>query len=247
MEANKILSKQVKPFFAIIQTSDNHRPYTIPEADKKEFKKLSGIPTDTLSKYGFESIEELNAFRYTDFCFQKFMETAAKEKYMSNTLFVFVGDHGIRSKSIIPFFPQSWFNQGLACEHVPLLFYFPQLLQPQRVSTIASQVDILPTIAGMINVSYTNTGMGKDLYKNPGDNNFAFIIDHDTKQIGVVHDNYYFGRHLTSASEDFVSIINNDQIQKNPHTDSIRAKMSFMTDAFYETARYLLLNNRKKK
>jgi phosphoglycerol transferase MdoB-like AlkP superfamily enzyme len=247
MEANKILTKQDKPFFAIIQTSDNHRPYTIPEADIKEFKKVSGISIDTLKRYGFESIEELNAFRYTDFCFRKFIEAAGKEKYMENTLFVFAGDHGIRSKYPVPMFPQAWLDQGLSCEHVPLLFYCPALLQSQRVSTIASQVDILPTIAGIIDASYTNTGMGKDLYKNLQADNYAFIIDHDTKQIGVVHGDYYFGRHISSGAEDFVSIINNNPIQKNPISDSIRLKMSLMTNAFYETARYLLLNNRKTR
>ena len=35
MEANKVLAKQDKPFFAIVQTADNHRPFTIPEADRK--------------------------------------------------------------------------------------------------------------------------------------------------------------------------------------------------------------------
>ena len=246
LEANKILTSQEKPFFAIIQTSDNHRPYTIPEADMKDFKKVSGIQIDTLRKYGFESIEELNAFRYTDYCFQKFMEAAAKEKYMENTLFVFVGDHGIRSKYPITMFPKSWVDQGLACEHVPLLFYFPKLLKPQRVSTIASQIDILPTIAGMINLSYTNTGLGKDLYKNLDADNYAFIIDHDTKQIGVVHDDYYFAHHISTGVEDFVSIKNNDRVQKNRSTDSLRARMKLMTDAFYETSRYLLLNNKRK-
>ncbi len=52
-------------------------------------------PADSLRKYGFESDEEMNAFRYTDFGYKKFMEAAQKEKYFSNTVFVFIGDHGI--------------------------------------------------------------------------------------------------------------------------------------------------------
>lgn len=245
LEANKILAKREKPFFAIIQTSDNHRPYTIPQEDIGEFKKISGIPADTLKKYGFESIEEFNAFRYTDFCFQKFMEAAQKEKYMENTLFVFVGDHGIRSKYSLPMFPKAWVDQGLACEHVPLLFYYPKVLKAQRVSAICSQVDILPTIAGIFNIPHINSGMGRNLYDNLNADNYAFIIDHDTRQIGMVHNNYYFTRYLSSSKEEFVSIANDEPVHSDPLTDSMRSNMSAMTQAFYETARYLLLNNQK--
>ncbi len=53
------------------------------------------MPLDSLQKYGFESLEELNAFRYTDFSYRTFIEAARKEKYFNNTIFVFIGDHGI--------------------------------------------------------------------------------------------------------------------------------------------------------
>lgn len=62
LEANGILKENAKPFFAIIQTADNHRPYTIPKEDENAFTKLN-FPKDSLTKYGFESNEEVNAFR----------------------------------------------------------------------------------------------------------------------------------------------------------------------------------------
>jgi phosphoglycerol transferase MdoB-like AlkP superfamily enzyme len=64
LEANKTFKQQQKPFFAIIQTADNHRPFMIPEEDK-DFENI--VPGDTLRKYGFESIDEYNSFRYSDF------------------------------------------------------------------------------------------------------------------------------------------------------------------------------------
>ena len=71
-EASAILKQQAKPFFAVIQTADNHRPYTIPAEDVKEFKKID-LPIDSLKKYGFENNDEMNAFRFTDFCYQSFI------------------------------------------------------------------------------------------------------------------------------------------------------------------------------
>jgi phosphoglycerol transferase MdoB-like AlkP superfamily enzyme len=72
LEANGYLKKQTRPFFAIIQTADNHRPYTIPKEDLINFKKIS-FPLDTLHKYGYESNDELNAFRFTDYGFLQFI------------------------------------------------------------------------------------------------------------------------------------------------------------------------------
>ena len=50
-EANNVLKQNAKPFFAVIQTADNHRPYTIPEEDLKEFKKVN-LPADSLKNTG---------------------------------------------------------------------------------------------------------------------------------------------------------------------------------------------------
>jgi phosphoglycerol transferase MdoB-like AlkP superfamily enzyme len=123
LEANKILAQKSKPFFAIIQTADNHRPYTIPAEDLDEFKKLE-YPKDTLTKYGFDDNGQFNAFRYTDFNFEKFIE-AAKEQYFNNTIFVFVGDHGLRGDAG-DMFPKAFSKQGILAEHVPLLFMHRQ-------------------------------------------------------------------------------------------------------------------------
>ena len=53
--------------------------------------------------------------------------------------------------------------QRLTDEHIPLLFYAPYLLHPQKRKEVASQIDVLPTIAGMIQESYINTTLGRDL------------------------------------------------------------------------------------
>lgn len=253
LEANKVLKEQTKPFFAVIQTADNHRPYTIPNEDKATFKKVS-FSTDSLKKYGFESNDEMNAFRYTDFSYQQFIESAKKEKYFNNTIFVFIGDHGIRGNAG-DMFPKSWTEQGLTCEHVPLLFYAPKLIQPNRIHDICSQTDILPTVASLSKTSYRNNTFGRNLFDTiPSLQNksianrekFAFIIDHDAKTVGLVSNQYYFLKNFKTGKEDFVSMLNNDPVKTTLQNDSIKNYLSALTDAYYETAKYLLLNNKKK-
>ena len=98
LEANDELKKQTKPFFAIIQTADNHRPFSIPEEDKDFEKRV--FPPDTLKKYGFESLQEFQSFCYTDYCFKKFIEAAKQQPYFNNTIFVFIGDHGVEGNAV---------------------------------------------------------------------------------------------------------------------------------------------------
>ena len=254
LESNDILKQQQQPFFAVIQTADNHRPYTIPSEDKAAFKVMN-YPADSLHRFGFETNDEMNAFRYTDFCYQQFIEAAKKEKYFDNTIFVFVGDHGIRYAGNLDYFPRSWVEQGLTCEHVPLLFYSPKLLQPKRVHEVCSQVDILPTVASLAKVNYRNTAFGRNLFDTASKfdykpvyrpEGFAFIIDHDVHSIGLVSNDYYYLKNLTSGKIDFVSVTGNEPIPSNPKTDSVKNYLGRLTDAYYETAKYLLLNNKKK-
>jgi phosphoglycerol transferase MdoB-like AlkP superfamily enzyme len=245
LEANKVFAAQQKPFVSIIQTADNHRPYTIPTEDLNVFKKVE-YPKDTLTKYGFDDNAQLNAFRYTDFCFTTFIEAAKKEKYFANTIFVFVGDHGLRGNAG-NMFPQSFTKQGILAEHVPLLFYAPKLLKPMRVKEPASQLDIFPSVAFLAKQSITNTTLGNNLFDTATNKNrFAFIADPDIRTIGVVSKEYYFSKNLNTGLIDFVSVINNDKIIETKKSDSIKNEMSITTNAFYNMAKYLLLNNKKK-
>ena len=248
LEANDILKQQSAPFFAVIQTADNHRPYTIPAEDLDEFNKIE-FPTDTLKKYGFESNAELNAFRYTDFCYQKFIEAAKKEKYFQNTLFVFVGDHGIRGNAG-NMFAKAWTEYGITTQHVPLLFYAPSLLKPARLNSTCSQTDILPTVASILKVPYRNTTLGRNLFDTTRDKSIlfyenAFLFDPEERKIGMMTNEYYYSRSLLTNREIFVSSKHNDSIPLTPHTGNVKSFISRLTDAYYETAKYMILNNKK--
>ncbi|HYM92694.1 MAG TPA: sulfatase-like hydrolase/transferase [Chitinophagaceae bacterium] len=250
LEANGFLKKQTRPFFAVIQTADNHRPYTIPEEDLGSFKKVS-YPSDTLNKYGFESNDELNAFRFTDYCYQRFFEAARKEKYFNNTIFIFVGDHGIRGNAGT-MFPKAWTDQALTSEHVPLLFYAPALLKPGVRTDACSQIDIIPSAAGLIGETFHNYTLGRNLFGNDFTTDSsvvrhcAFIIDPETKQVGMIDSNYYYSRSLIPGKEIMVSIKNNEPVGNSEAEQSRKEKLRKLTNAYYETAKYLLFNNKKR-
>jgi phosphoglycerol transferase MdoB-like AlkP superfamily enzyme len=242
LEANKTLSKNTKPFFAIIQTADNHRPYTIPAEDLNVFVKKT-VSKDSLLKFGFENNDEYNAFRYTDFCIEQFIEAAKKEKYFNETLFVFVGDHGIKGDAG-SMLPTSFTEQGLTNMHVPLLFYAPSILQPKEYSIPVSQVDVMPSIASLCNIPYTNTTLGKNVFNTIQQNNNAiFLYDDFNQQIGVLNNEYYYGYQLKNPSKPIFESVVNNYIVKN---DSIQKQMDILTKVMYETSKYMLIHNQKQ-
>ena len=240
LEAHAELEKTDKPFFAIIQTAGNHRPYTIPEEDLGEFNKLD-VPVDSLNNYGFGNVEEYNAFRYMDYSIRKFMQAASTAAYFRNTVFVFIGDHGIRGDvgKILP--KKAYTEQGLTAMHVPLLFYKPGM-QPQKINSIASQVDVLPTLAGLANISYQNKGLGRDLLKPHTVSGTAFYFDVEGRRYGIIRDSLFYSRSLQSpAQEQLWSLYHDDPV---PGAEK-RKEYENISRAFYETARYMLLNNKK--
>ncbi len=239
-EANEVFKKQDKPFFAFIQTSDNHRPFMVPAADTDFERKV--VANETLLKYGFESLNEYNSFRYSDYCFKKFMEAAEKETYFHNTIFVFVGDHGVAGDAS-EMYPSAWTDQRLTDEHVPLLFYAPYLLQPQKRSEVVSQIDVLPTIAGMLQQPYVNTSLGRDLLDPAKKHHFAFTTNTAGK-IGMVTDDFYFIKHLDFPDEELVPVRYTNKVYSKAEQDSVKKKMSAFTTAYFETARYLIMNNK---
>lgn len=161
IEANEVFRAQKQPFFAYIQTSGNHRPYTVPDEDLKAF--VPPTPSEAeLKAQGFISRDEYRAFAYLDWCIGQFMERARKEAYFKNTVFAFIGDHGIIGPTG-PHLPRAWHDLAITQGHTPLLIYAPGKVAPRRVDTWAQQVDVLPTLASLVGIGYRNTSLGRDL------------------------------------------------------------------------------------
>ena len=245
LETNKILGAQNKPFFAMIQTAGNHRPYTIP-AEDKDF--ILQTPDDaTLKANGFFAVDEFNSFRYMDYCIGKFIEAAKQEKYFDNTVFVFLGDHGITGVAGNNM-PRAWTDLRLSTGHTPLLIYAPKLLPAARYGQPAQQVDVLPTIAGLFNFSYVNKTLGRDLLDEKfDDRRHSFTIYHtEGPLIGVVDKEHYLTMQGNGQAAQLFDIHSPTPLTpvQNQHPEKF-SQMQKLTRGIYETARYMLTHNGK--
>lgn len=127
-----------KPFFLQVMTTSNHRPYTYPPGR-----------VDIPSGSGREG-----ALKYTDYAIGRFLAEARNKPWFANTLFLFVADHtaGSAGKEDLP----------VANYHIPLFIYGPGIIKPAEVSALTSQIDIAPTLLGLLNVDYTSTFFGRN-------------------------------------------------------------------------------------
>ncbi len=245
-EANKVFEKQTKPFFAIVQTSGNHRPYTIPP-DHGDFKVQHADEAE-LKRYGFHSEEEYNSYRFMDYSVGHFMELARKAGYADNTIFAFFGDHGL------PYFydaqnaSQADRDLGLVSNRVPFIIYSPKLIpQGETFDQVAGESDVMATMASLANRSYVNTTLGRNLFADRyGKNRYAFtIVQASPPRVGMVGNDYYFemyadGSHRTLHK--LASAAPRDDVSKQ--FPDVAAKMYDMTRGYYETAKYMLYHNK---
>ncbi len=242
-EANSILKTQDKPFFAIVQTSGNHRPYNIPD-DNRGFiiKKIS---RKEAKENGFRSSDEYNAFRFMDHSVGFFMEQAKKEKYFDNTIFVFFGDHGVSATAKhISAAKQQLYIHTL---NVPFIIYSPKLLKSQKYSMAANEVDVLPTLASLAGFSYTNSSLGSDLL-DPGINRdrYVFTMSHGNPwTISLVSKDKMFSDSVLgkkSILHDMNSQTPRKDISQQNPKEAERLKR--LTFGIYETIKYMRYNNK---
>ena len=244
-EANTVLAKQDKPFFAIIQTSGNHRPYTIPE--NNEGFELKEHDKETIKKAGFSSNGEYNAFRFMDHSIGFFLAAAKKANYFDNTIFIFYGDHGITGYGgeHAPEFENDYILTGL---HTPLVFYAPKLITEPLIDNLpASEVDLLPTIAGLAAPGYVNTSIGRDL-RDPkfANKRYAFTITHhSTPEIGLIGKDYYF-RKNADGNNRLLAHTSSTNYKQNlvEQEKEIAEQMERLTTGLHETAKYMLYHNK---
>jgi phosphoglycerol transferase MdoB-like AlkP superfamily enzyme len=125
-----------------------------------------------------------------------------------------------------------------------LLFYAPALLSPQKRSETVSQIDVLPTIAGLLLQPYRNSTLGRDLLDSSKKHNAAFIIYHAPGWIGVVNDHFFYRKNIRKQKEELVPVQHYMAPLTVSQQDSVKKSMSQLTSAMYETARWMLVNNK---
>ena len=145
------MSKMKQPFMTALFTASSHHPFVIPEKYNKEFPEGS-LPIQ-------------KCIRYTDMAIGKFFETAARQPWFENTIFVITSDHTNQSD-------HAEYQTDLGGFCSPIIIYDPSATGGMQ-DKIAQQIDILPTILGMLGYAKTYFGFGIDVLNTPAENTWA--------------------------------------------------------------------------
>jgi hypothetical protein len=240
LEAKAQLTQRPRPFWSYIQTSGNHPPFTIPD-HLKDFHTVK-LDADRLAQAGFTGNEEFNAVRLMDYSLRVFFEAAAKEPWFNNTVFLMWGDHGLPRGSR----DKRFGDLTLAIHNVPFVIYAPGLLQPRRDHRIATQMDILPTLASLLGRPYHTATLGKDLldpaFKDKGAA-FTFTTFRRPARFGLLQGDYY----LNVEPDGSAALYRTDEpdpADRGAAEPQRKAEMLQLANGFHQWSKYLLSHNK---
>ena len=222
-------AKKNKPFFNHIMTVSNHRPFTYPEGKIDISPKIK-------SRDG--------GVKYTDYALKQFFAMASKQSWFKNTVFVILADHCASSsgKTELP----------MDKYHIPAMIYAPGFIPAKEDTILMSQIDIMPTLFGLLNFSYQSKFYGQDVF-SPEYKPRAFVATY--QDLGLIKDNV-----LTIISP--VKKVKQFQLisQPNPKLKrgfnlfyeekpltKMREDLVNETISYYQTSAYLLKNKKYQK
>ncbi len=198
-----------KPVFAHIMTTSNHRPYTYPEG-------RIDIPSHT-SRAG--------AVKYTDYAIGKFIKSCVNKSWFNSTVFIIVADHCASSagKSELP----------VNKYHIPMLIYSPGNIDPSRMDRLMSQIDIGPTLLGLLNFSYTSKFFGYDIFQLEAGRERAFISTYQS--LGFIKD----GELIILSPQKQVAEFTPDFANGNAIASKLNQQLVNESIAWYQTSSYI--------
>lgn len=208
------MSESGNPFFAVLLTIASHEFLSVPEsvslnyASEKEFEKR---------------------YEYTDWALSEFFKKASSEKWFGNTIFIIIGDHGQNFNGTYEL-PLSYF-------HSPLIYYSPGFLEPASLKNPGLQIDLFPTLMGILKIPYINNTLGIDLLNDK--RRFAYFTS-DIK-FGCI-DNDYFLITGNDAPDKIYSFRNNDVNNLADVKKSLADSMRIYVNSMMQTANFLTKN-----
>jgi phosphoglycerol transferase MdoB-like AlkP superfamily enzyme len=147
-----------RPFFSIIMTTSNHKPFTFRTGLEDQGIKAEGG--------GRQS-----GVRYADYALGYFLREARRQPWFDDTVFVVVADHGARvyGKEQIP----------LKTYEIPLMVYSPKHIAPRQIDTLMTQIDIAPTVLGLLGLPYEAPFFGVDVLQEPANRLRVALFSHN--------------------------------------------------------------------
>ncbi len=201
-----------KPFFYMVMTTTNHRPFTYPDG------KID-IPSSAQSRRG--------ALKYSDYAIGEFLAAASKKPWFKDTVFVITADHCANSagKTELP----------VRNYHIPLFIFSPAHVKPAVVGTLSAQADLAPTVLGLLNASYESRFFGRDILNGRPEGR-AFLSTF--QKMGLLKD----GRLAVLGPKKYLKTYNWDEAAKTISETAEAGALEEEAVSFFQGANYVYKN-----
>ncbi|MBQ0081141.1 MAG: LTA synthase family protein [Alistipes sp.] len=134
-----------EPFLSTMFTISSHHPFVVPKYAQDKVQK------------GYTKIHP--CVSYVDWAFSEFFRKYGQSKWFQNTLFVFVADHVSSEKYAedTNYNPEDF--------HIISFIYSPKGTIKEQIGVACSQIDIMPTLLGVLSYPHPYFAFGKDRSK----------------------------------------------------------------------------------
>ena len=146
------MTQMKEPFMTAVFTASSHHPFVVPEQYRKQFPE--------------DGLEIHKCIRYTDMAIGKFFETASRQPWFQHTIFVLTSDHTNMSD-------HAEYQTDLGVFYAPIIIYEPSKPEGCIQDKVAQQIDILPTVLGMLGYDKPYFGFGIDVLNTPAEDTWA--------------------------------------------------------------------------
>ena len=172
-----------EPFMTALFSASSHDPFVVPEKYQGRFPQ------------GERPLQQCIA--YTDYALKRFFETASRQPWFKNTLFVITADHV--SQQIDPFYCTSLGNY---C--VPIILYAPgdEGLHGYDEQQVVEQIDIMPTVLSYLHYDKPYIAFGRNMLGGSHEDGFALHWLPESSSYEYVWGDYalqFDGKQVTSA------------------------------------------------
>ncbi len=209
----EVLSEQKEPFFSTMFTLTSHHPFVVPEEYEGVYPKGHTLNHQCVG--------------YVDDAFRKFFAKYENEEWFRNTVFVFVADHVSSEKMT------ETFRRSPGDYHTFGFIYAPDTSLVGEHHEVVSQIDIMPTLLGLMGHSEPYFAFGRDIFNEHADEPFAINYDNNAFQAITAKHLIRFDEKSITGVYAVDDVMYEKNLQEEISTVDMEKRMKAMIQSYY--------------
>lgn len=198
-------------FYSFNVTLSSHHPYDV-------FARMENI---NVGKYDGKMLGNyFKAARYDDYVLERLFDFLKEKGVYDNSIIVIYGDHSAiyeDQKEDLCEYMDIEFNEfnWKKLQKIPVIIHVPGTDVVERVDKVGGQIDILPTIANLMDLDMPYL-LGKDMLNIPKDKGYAVL-----RYSSVITDDYMY----LSETSKFYDMETGNEIDEKIYADDLELKL----------------------